>query len=419
MKLDKQKTGKYIYRGTILATVLGIGVISFNMASAYKEESVWKKKDSTPLASLEPFMLYLEEGDFQKLRDFDKSIDEIYDSEKNEFTKKASNEQIDEIKKVQSEFSEGLKKRTDEKMTRIQNLWKIKTGFDEIVNSKGEIKKDVTPKKIEEFIKSNWTNLITHIDKTKTEGYFKNIYDKMISVSSDTTKIIPVIQKFNSSLKMTDEGLLIPADTDSSLISGWDYVKNSTENTWLIVKEDLIPYMDKAKELLKEHDSNIARYKTAEQAKLSKSYFEAWAREYRALEGLIIDLPNFVGQSRSDVELWLADNPGVRVNFIYDYSPVQRDQVLSQYPTTAYSNKILNNATIDIVLSREEERPVETTTTTFYTFTEQRTINTYGTTITQRDTTFTIPTTTSTQANSIPQTQETTRFTQESSDSND
>lgn len=418
--MSNKKIGAYAYRGALLATILGIGVISYNMVDSYKQESVWKKKDSAPLASLEPYMLYLEDGDFDKLRAFDDAVAEVYNEKTHEFEGSATDEKIKNLQSTHDSFSEGLKNRTKEKLERVKKLWDIKTGYESIINADGSVKIQATPKEIQKYIEANWSNLINHLDATNSKGYYKDIYDKIISVANDTEKLKPTVDYFQSKLKITDKGIELPADTDSSYLQDWKYYQGQTVNEWEIITKVMNPYIEEANGILKDHDQAISTFDRVNRAESSKKNFEKWIQEYRDLSKLVIDLPDFVGEDRSDVESWLKENPGVKVQFYYDYSLETRDKVIDQNPSPGVLNKIFNNGTINITLSREEQRPVETT------ITEQQTYSEYFFTQPQQQYTFAAPVTTQRPVTiTPPQTQQTTqtvqtqRVSEESTISND
>ena len=102
---QETKRKKRSKRTRLLITLITVGIIGgitiegVNLLSIYNSSKAWQKQSKTPIASLEPYMLYLSQEDMDNLSEYTSRLSNIYDSNKGVFANGITQNDLDELKK--------------------------------------------------------------------------------------------------------------------------------------------------------------------------------------------------------------------------------------------------------------------------------------------------------------------------------
>lgn len=229
-----------------------------------------EKISETPLASLEPYMLYLKPEEKEALEKYMKIYTNIWDDSKKEFTKDSNTDNFNKLKEIYETLPDALKTHLKDKNTQITTLWEIKTEYESFFY-KDAILANITPSKIQNFIENYWGKLTSYLDNNQSE-YFESIYNKFMSLSDDTDNIAILIEIFNSIYDTTDKGFEVKPDLESEALINWGTYRNKIKNNWMFVSNKLDPLIKNAEDKLKKHDSHLSKYNEVKKAQEEKIY---------------------------------------------------------------------------------------------------------------------------------------------------
>ena len=129
-KKKSKKVKRIIYWTSILIALSTLGLSAAQMYHYYKAKKEWKKISETPLASLEPYMLYLKPEEKEALEKYMKIYTNIWDDSKKEFTKDSNADNFNKLKEIYETLPDALKTHLKDKNTQITTLWEIKTEYE-------------------------------------------------------------------------------------------------------------------------------------------------------------------------------------------------------------------------------------------------------------------------------------------------
>lgn len=352
-----KKVKRIIYWLSIIIALSALTFSASQMYHYYKAKREWKKISETPLASLEPYMLYLKPEEKEALENYITLYSTIWDSSKNEFTKDGTSDNFKKLEAIYDSLPDALKTHLKDKNTQISTLWGIKAEYESFFY-KDEILANITPSKIQSFIDNHWGKLTSYLDDNKSD-YFESIYDKFMSLSDDTDNISILIEIFNSVYDTTDKGFEVKPDLETEALSNWNTYRNKIKNNWMFVSNKLDPLIKNAENVLKKHDSHLIKYNDVKKAQEAQAIFTKFKDEYELMKNNLVELPDFSGKSREEVEAWGAAN-NIRINTseVWTDSDDNKDKVVNQSPKSPYT-KIIKNSVLNIEINKGDKKKEE------------------------------------------------------------
>ena len=360
MTLEKKRQ-KRSKRANLILTLITVGVIGgiaiegVNLLSIYNSSKAWQKQSKTPIASLEPYMLYLSQEDMDNLSEYTSRLSTIYDSNKGTFANGITQNDLDELKKEFDKLAPSLQEKEQEKYKLVSNMWSMKSDYDAMWNKEHTALLDsTTPKTVSDYVDKHWKIMDSYLeDDTIQKEWLINTYNELFKLRDDTATISALFNMFNSTFDVSDKKIIVKKDVASSAISEWSTTKAKLNFSWPIVSTYMTEIINNSSKILEKHDKAINLYSEYSEAAGNKNAFDSWSSKYTQYNNSMITLPDFVGKDVETVKAWAKEN-GITliVNKVEDSA--KKDTVISQTPTTYDYSKIMKGSSFTVNIAKEK-----------------------------------------------------------------
>lgn len=358
---QETKRKKRSKRANILLTLLTVGIIGgiaiegINLLSIYNSSKAWQKQSKTPIASLEPYMLYLSQEDMDNLSEYTSRLSVVYDSNKGVFADGITQNDLDELKKEFDKLAPSLKEKEEAKYKLVSNMWSMKSDYDAMWNKEHTALLDsTTPKTVSDYVDKHWKIMDSYLeDDTIQKEWLINTYNELLKLRDDTATISALFNMFNSTFDVSDKKIIVKKDVASSAISEWSTTKAKLNFSWPIVSTYMTEIINNSSKILEKHDKAINLYSEYSEAAGNKNAFDSWSSKYTQYNNSMITLPDFVGKDVETVKAWAKEN-GITliVNKVEDSA--KKDTVISQIPTTYDYSKIMKGSSFTVNVAKEK-----------------------------------------------------------------
>lgn len=358
---QETKRKKRSKRANILLTLLTVGIIGgiaiegINLLSIYNSSKAWQKQSKTPIASLEPYMLYLSQEDMDNLSEYTSRLSAVYDSNKGVFADGITQNDLDELKKEFDKLAPSLKEKEEAKYKLVSNMWSMKSDYDAMWNKEHTALLDsTTPKTVSDYVDKHWKIMDSYLeDDTIQKEWLINTYNELFKLRDDTATISALFNMFNSTFDVSDKKIIVKKDVASSAISEWSTTKAKLNFSWPIVSTYMTEIINNSSKILEKHDKAINLYSEYSEAAGNKNAFDSWNSKYTQYNNSMITLPDFVGKDVETVKAWAKEN-GITliVNKVEDSA--KKDTVISQIPTTYDYSKIMKGSSFTVNVAKEK-----------------------------------------------------------------
>lgn len=358
---QETKRKKRSKRANILLTLLTVGIIcgiaieGINLLSIYNSSKAWQKQSKTPIASLEPYMLYLSQEDMDNLSEYTSRLSVVYDSNKGVFAEGITQNDLDELKKEFDKLAPSLKEKEEAKYKLVSNMWSMKADYDAMWNKEHTALLDsTTPKTVSDYVDKHWKIMDSYLeDDTIQKEWLINTYNELFKLRDDTATISALFNMFNSTFDVSDKKIIVKKDVASSAISEWNTTKAKLNFSWPIVSTYMTEIINNSSKILEKHDKAINLYSEYSEAAGNKNAFDSWSTKYTQYNNSMITLPDFVGKDVETVKAWAKEN-GITliVNKVEDSA--KKDTVISQTPTTYDYSKIMKGSSFTVNVAKEK-----------------------------------------------------------------
>lgn len=358
---QETKRKKRSKRANILLTLLTVGIIGgiaiegINLLSIYNSSKAWQKQSKTPIASLEPYMLYLSQEDMDNLSEYTSRLSVVYDSNKGVFADGITQNDLDELKKEFDKLAPSLKEKEEAKYKLVSNMWSMKADYDAMWNKEHTALLDsTTPKTVSDYVDKHWKIMDSYLeDDTIQKEWLINTYNELFKLRDDTATISALFNMFNSTFDVSDKKIIVKKDVASSAISEWSTTKAKLNFSWPIVSTYMTEIINNSSKILEKHDKAINLFSEYSEAAGNKNAFDSWNSKYTQYNNSMITLPDFVGKDVETVKTWAKEN-GITliVNKVEDSA--KKDTVISQTPTTYDYSKIMKGSSFTVNVAKEK-----------------------------------------------------------------
>lgn len=358
---QETKRKKRSKRANILLTLLTVGIIGgiaiegINLLSIYNSSKAWQKQSKTPIASLEPYMLYLSQEDMDNLSEYTSRLSVVYDSNKGVFADGITQNDLDGLKKEFDKLAPSLKEKEEAKYKLVSNMWSMKADYDAMWNKEHTALLDsTTPKTVSDYVDKHWKIMDSYLeDDTIQKEWLINTYNELFKLRDDTATISALFNMFNSTFDVSDKKIIVKKDVASSAISEWSTTKAKLNFSWPIVSTYMTEIINNSSKILEKHDKAINLYSEYSEAAGNKNAFDSWSSKYTQYNNSMITLPDFVGKDVETVKAWAKEN-GITliVNKVEDSA--KKDTVISQTPTTYDYSKIMKGSSFTVNVAKEK-----------------------------------------------------------------
>lgn len=358
---QETKRKKRSKRANILLTLLTVGIIGgiaiegINLLSIYNSSKAWQKQSKTPIASLEPYMLYLSQEDMDNLSEYTSRLSVVYDSNKGVFADGITQNDLDELKKEFDKLAPSLKEKEEAKYKLVSNMWSMKADYDAMWNKEHTaLLETTTPQTVSDYVDKHWKIMDSYLENdTIQKEWLINTYNELNKLKDDTATISTLFNMFNSTFDVSDKKIIVKKDVSSSSIAEWSNTKAALNFNWPVVSNYMTEIINNSTKILEKHDKAINLYSEYSKAAESKTAFDTWSKTYSQYNNSMINLPNFVGKDIESVKSWAKEN-GITliVNKIEDSA--KKDTVISQTPTTYDYSKIMKGSSFTVNVAKEK-----------------------------------------------------------------
>lgn len=358
---QETKRKKRSKRANILLTLLTVGIIGgfaiegINLLSIYNSSKAWQKQSKTPIASLEPYMLYLSQEDMDNLSEYTSRLSVVYDSNKGVFADGITQNDLDELKKEFDKLAPSLKEKEEAKYKLVSNMWSMKADYDAMWNKEHTALLDsTTPKTVSDYVDKHWKIMDSYLeDDTIQKEWLINTYNELFKLRDDTATISALFNMFNSTFDVSDKKIIVKKDVASSAISEWSTTKAKLNFSWPIVSTYMTEIINNSSKILEKHDKAINLYSQYSEAAGSKNAFDSWSSKYTQYNNSMITLPDFVGKDVETVKAWAKEN-GITLIINKVEDSAKKDTVISQTPTTYDYSKIMKGSSFTVNVAKEK-----------------------------------------------------------------
>ena len=363
---QETKRKKRSKRTRLLITLITVGIIGgitiegVNLLSIYNSSKAWQKQSKTPIASLEPYMLYLSQEDMDNLSEYTSRLSTIYDSNKGTFAEGITQNDLDELKKEFDKLAPSLQEKEQEKYKLVSNMWSMKSDYDAMWNKEHTALLDsTTPQTVSDYVDKHWKIMDSYLENDAIQKeWLINTYNELNKLKDDTATISALFNMFNSTFDVSDKKIIVKKDVSSSSIAEWSNTKAALNFSWPVVSNYMTEIINNSTKILEKHDKAINLYSEYSKAAESKNAFDTWSKTYSQYNNSMINLPNFVGKDIESVKAWAKEN-GITLIINKVEDSAKKDTVLSQNPTNSDYSKILKGSAFTVNIAKEKTTTTE------------------------------------------------------------
>lgn len=363
---QETKRKKRSKRANLILTLITVGIIGgiaiegVNLLSIYNSSKTWQKQSKTPIASLEPYMLYLSQEDMDNLSEYTSRLSVIYDSNKGVFAEGVTQKDLDELKKEFEKLAPSLQEKETEKYKLVSNMWSMKSDYDAIWNKEHTALLDsTTPQTVSDYVDKHWKIMDSYLENDAIQKeWLINTYNELNKLKDDTATISALFNMFNSTFDVSDKKIIVKKDVSSSSIAEWSNTKAALNFSWPVVSNYMTEIINNSTKILEKHDKAINLYSEYSKAAESKNAFDTWSKTYSQYNNSMINLPNFVGKDIESVKAWAKEN-GITLIINKVEDSAKKDTVLSQNPTNSDYSKILKGSAFTVNIAKEKTTTTE------------------------------------------------------------
>lgn len=363
---QETKRKKRSKRANILLALLTVGIIGgiaiegINLLSIYNSSKAWQKQSKTPIASLEPYMLYLSQEDMDNLSEYTSRLSVVYDSNKGVFANGITQNDLDELKKEFDKLAPSLQEKEQEKYKLVSNMWSMKSDYDAMWNKEHTaLLETTTPQTVSDYVDKHWKIMDSYLENDAIQKeWLINTYNELNKLKDDTATISTLFNMFNSTFDVSDKKIIVKKDVSSSSIAEWSNTKAALNFSWPVVSNYMTEIINNSTKILEKHAKAINLYSEYSKAAESKTAFDTWNKTYSQYNNSMINLPNFVGKDIESVKSWAKEN-GITLIINKVEDSAKKDTVLSQNPTNSDYSKILKGSAFTVNIAKEKTTTTE------------------------------------------------------------
>lgn len=351
-------------QSTILMCLITLGIggaISYqgyNLYKIYKSSESWEKSASTPLASLDPYMLYLSDEDVEELEHYTSSFSKIYNKDNGTFYKTATQKRIDDLTKEYNGLANSLKEKEADNYNLVMKMWKIKSAYDKlwVDDNHKVLKKGVTASNVNDFINTYWKDIDAILeDDSIKKDYLISIYKELGKLQEDTALLSSLVSIFDSTYTVGEKSIYVKEDVPSSNISEWATTKEKLSYNWPIITNYMNKIVSRSLDVLEKHDDRINLYNDVVKKQEEKEAYDNWVIKYNDYKNMLIDIPYFEGKDISELREWAnKNNITLRITTVRTNS-ANEDTIISQEPTNNSYSKIIKGSTMNVSVAKKPE----------------------------------------------------------------
>lgn len=345
---------RWVCKLSIAGIVLVICVIGLNLIHEYHDSAHWTRITGPKTADIPTDILYASANEKADKLKYLKYQGLMWDADKHQLKKSASASNYDQLQKAYSK----LKNKDDVQTTydQIKEAWSFHQDYNDLLTSKGSVKMSTTPEEVSQLINDHFPQITPYLVDSTQFQFANDEQKKMNKLASDQAVMNTIVGNFAKQFKASGKRTLksqIYATTSAK--KTFNQESKKLQMKWQLQKQFARIY-NASGSLLEKHDvlmDALSAYQEDQsQMNSFNRFLSLWNKEQDKLNNQTVDLPDFTGKSKSDVDSW-ADKNNITVRYRYQSSSsVSNNTVLSQMPNASQYDKIIKGSTMIVYLAR-------------------------------------------------------------------
>lgn len=345
---------RWVCKLSIAGIVLVICVIGLNLIHEYHDSAHWTRITGPKTADIPTDILYASANEKADKLKYLKYQGLMWDADKHQLKKSASASNYDQLQKAYSK----LKNKDDVQTTydQIKEAWSFHQDYNDLLTSKGSVKMSTTPEEVSQLINDHFPQITPYLVDSTQFQFANDEQAKMNKLASDQAVMNAIVSNFAKQFKASGKRTLksqIYATTSAK--KTFNQESKKLQMKWQLQKQFARIY-NASGSLLEKHDvlmDALSAYQEDQsQMNSFNRFLSLWNKEQDKLNNQTVDLPDFTGKSKNDVDSW-ADKNNITVRYRYQSSSsVSDNTVLSQMPSASQYNKIIKGSSMIVYLAR-------------------------------------------------------------------
>lgn len=345
---------RWVCKLSIAGIVLVICVIGLNLIHEYHDSAHWTRITGPKTADIPTDILYASANEKADKLKYLKYQGLMWDADKHQLKKSASASNYDQLQKAYGK----LKNKDDVQTTydQIKEAWSFHQDYNDLLTSKGSVKMSTTPEEVSQLINDHFPQITPYLVDSTQFQFANDEQAKMNKLASDQAVMNAIVSNFAKQFKASGKRTLksqIYATTSAK--KTFNQESKKLQMKWQLQKQFARIY-NASGSLLEKHDvlmDALSAYQEDQsQMNSFNRFLSLWNKEQDKLNNQTVDLPDFTGKSKSDVDSW-ADKNNITVRYRYQSSSsVSNNTVLSQMPSASQYDKIIKGSSMIVYLAR-------------------------------------------------------------------
>ena len=357
---DRSPTGsmiRWVLHLLIAGVTLVIITIMVGLIHAYHDSAHWTRITGPKTADIPTDILYASANEKADKLKYLKYQGLMWDRDKHVLKPTASAENYRQLEDAYNK----LKRKDDvaETNNQIKEAWSFHQDYQELFSTKNHIKMSTTPAEISQLIDDHFPKITPYVVDGTQYQFANDAQQKMNNLASDQAVMNQIVANFSKQYKASgDHTLKSKIYATSAAKKKFKKLSGKLHYQWALQKQFNQIYTASGS-LLQKHDSLMSAllaYKEDQsQMNSFNKFLSFWNSEQDKLDNQAVDLPDFTGKSKSDVDHWASEN-NITVKYKYESSSSQpNNSVLSQMPSASQYDKIIKGSTMTVYLARNTD----------------------------------------------------------------
>lgn len=353
--INESKIYKYFIRWliyiTIIGLIVGIFVLSKHQIERYNATSKWKKLQRVEMAKMEPFMLSLNDDDYQVANILIEVKDKIWDEKKQNFLQDISDSNIQLFKTNYSKLPIKNNSLNEFNSRVIDNYWPIYTQK-KLVASDNVINKEMTFNDIANYLNESSSKLNSFYQDSIDGSFLFDLNEFNQLISKDLVTISNFTNQFINLITIEGNDFYINDNVKQKDVNSCYDVLNNLNFEWTQLNE-LKSKKETIIAFVKSNEAKITDYANYENNESIKNAFNTYLTNYKSsineIESSKVELKNLVGLTVDEAIEWCQQN---QINYTFRYTETnnkdQKNVITSQSVDNEKYKFILKNSTIEL-----------------------------------------------------------------------
>lgn len=357
---DRSPTGsmiRWVLHLLIAGVALVIVTIVFGLVHEYHDSAHWTRITGPKTADIPTDILYASADEKADKLKYLKYQGLMWDRDKHTLKPTASTENYRQLEKAYDK----LKRKNDVSSTndQIKEAWSFHEDYNDLFSKKNTVKMSTTPEEISQLIDDHFPKITPYVVDGTQYQFANDEQAKMNKLADDQATMNQIVTSFAKQYKASGKHTLKSRIyATSAAKKKFKQLSGKLHYHWLLQKQFNRIY-NASGSLLQKHDSMmdalLAYKEDQSQMNSFNKFLSFWNSEQDKLDNQTVDLPDFTGKSKSDVDRW-ADKNNITVKYRYESSSSQpNNSVLSQMPSASQYDKIIKGSTMTVYLARNTD----------------------------------------------------------------